>query len=513
MGDWMPMKEVMEETEVDQHLNALLTNSSAIQALGETVQGTLGPKGLDCMLVDEYGGVVVTNDGITILKTMDLNHLAARLLLSAVENQEAQVGDGTTTTAILAATLVTAGTHQIMRGVPAIKVVEGIRYGIAKALKVLKTMVTPVTDLNSGILERIALVAGRENHELAQLVIEAARALKGDKLNEPGFRLCDQVIALEGSESRLIPGTIVDREPLNRIMPRHLTNAKILILDDALEPERLDAEALGTESGFNRMLHNDLEFKTDLLKLAELGIGAIFTDRAISDEAEAVLTDLNILGVQGVARKEWLRLSEMTGARPLKRSALAKPLAELAGMAGSAATISVDDQFKQIRVLATAEKPFVTVLTGALTKEVVCERERIAQDAAAAVQSAWLGGVVPGGGSVELAISRILRQDAPQGVISYGYDCVVEALRKPMSQICLNAGFNPLEKSGEALLAQAEQNNFSIGVDCETGTVQDLSLLGIWDPYYVKYYAIKSAGEVSEAILRINTIIKMKTQS
>lgn len=509
----MPAKEVMGEAEVDQHLNALLTNCGAIQALGETVQGTLGPKGLDCMLVDEYGGVVVTNDGITILKTMDLDHPAARVLLSAVENQEIQVGDGTTTTALLAAALVTAGTHQIMRGVPAIKVVEGIEYGVAKALEVLKTMVTPVTDLHSGILERIALVAGRDDRELARIVLEAARSLKSDKLDEPGFRLCDQVIALEGSESRLIKGTIVDREPLNRIMPRRLINAKILILDDALEPEKLDAEALGTESGFNRMLHNDLEFKDDLLKLAELGIGAIFTDRAISDEAEAVLTDLGILGVQGVARKEWLRLAEMTGARPLKRSGLAKPPAELAGMAGSAAAISVDDRFKQIQILATDEKPFVTILTGALTKEVVCERERIARDAAAALQAAWLGGVVPGGGSVELALSRILRQEAPQGMICYGYDCVVEALRKPLSQICLNAGFNPLEKCGEALSAQIEQNSFSIGVDCETGTVQDLSLLGIWDPYYVKYYAIKSAGEVSEAILRINTIIKMKTQS
>lgn len=506
----MPVKEAADRSEVDQHLAALITNSSAIRAVTEAVEGTLGPKGLDCMLVDQYGSVMVTNDGVSILKTMDVTHPAARMLISAVEQQEEQVGDGTTTAAVIAGTLIAEGVNQVIKGVPAVKVIEGIRTGIDQALEQLRQAVTKIEDLECPVLDQIALIAGRNHREIAQLVMQAARIVGGDRLSDPGFKLAEHVVALEGSESHLIQGTVINKEPLNKEMPRQVTDARILILDDALEPQQVDSDALRTEAGFHRQLQYEEEFRANLQKLVDLGVKAVFTDRAISDQAEDFLTDHGIIGVQRVALHEWRRLAEMCGARPVKRTSLAKSAPDLAHILGEAAVITVDQKYRQVRIIGKPEQNFVTLVIGASTNAVVKERERIAKDAAAAVQAAWCGGVVPGGGSVELGIVRRLSRVQLRGMTSYGYACVLEALKRPLTQITINAGFNPLEKLEEVLASPEGENGFSLGVNCETGAVEDLTKNGIWDPYYVKYFAIKSAGEVSEAVLRINTIIKMK---
>ncbi|HBF36787.1 MAG TPA: chaperonin [Firmicutes bacterium] len=508
----MSVKDVTDCTEVDQYMAALVTNCGAIRAITEAVQGTLGPKGLDCMLVDPFGGIMVTNDGVTILKTMDVNHPAARILISAAEYQEKQVGDGTTTATIIAGTLVSEGVNQVLKGVPVIRVIEGIRLGVARALEFLAELKTPVEDLTSPILHKIALIAAREHHDLANLVIEAARIIGPERLIAEEFKLADQVIAIEGSESALIRGTIINRMPMNPEMPRRLQKTRILIIDDALEPLKIDNEALTTETGFNHQLHKEQELIANIKKIADLGIGAIFADRFICDFAEDLLTDLGIIGVQGVSGDEWHRLAEMTGARPIKRGSLSKPPADLEPLTGEIEQLVINDKFRQIRIFGKPNQNYVTMIAGANTKEVVGEKERIMKDAASALQAAWLGGAVPGGGSAEMSIARRMNEKPLRDMAYYGYHCVIEALKKPLIQICTNAGFNPLEKVAEVLGRQEQLDSNAIGVNCDTGAIEDLSQLGIWDPYLVKYQAIKTAGEVGEAILRINMIIKMKEE-
>ncbi len=506
----MSIKEISERSEVNQHFAALLSNVGAIRAVTEAVEGTLGPKGLDCMLIDEYGDVLVTNDGVTILRTMDVTHPAARMLIGATEHQESEVGDGTTTTAVLAGSLVQEGANQILKGVPVNKVIEGIRHGVSRSLDLLADLRIEVTDLKSSFLENIATVSGRGNNVLAQLIMKAACFVGEQKIQEPGFKLAEQVFAFEGSENLIIQGAIIDREPMNREMPREISAGRIIILDDALEPERIEPEALGTEYGFQRLLHNEQLLRENLQKLAAIGVKAIFTDRAIADLAEEILTDLGILGVQSVSRAQWQRLAGLTGARPIKKISLAKQPDDLLKLSGTVAQIVVEERLRQIRVYGEPNRQFVTILIGAQTTEVVRERERIAKDTAAAVQAAWLGGIVPGGGSAEMAISRQLITEARQGMADYGFQCVIETLKRPMAQICINAGLNPLEKLAAVMTAMEQQTSPALGVDCNTGMVVNLAEQGIYDPYFVKYYALQSAGEIAEAILRINTIIKMK---
>jgi archaeal chaperonin len=175
----------------------------------------------------------------------------------------------------------------------------------------------------------------------------------------------------------------------------------------------------------------------------------------------------------------------------------------------------LDEKLEQLRILSGKGKPSATVLVGASTSEVVGERERIAKDAASSVQAAVLGGLVPGGGSIELAIAREVekvRQDT-RGMTAYGVECVVEALKRPFTQIVLNAGFNPLEKLGDVIAAQVERQKDSLAMDCDTGEVIDMLEVGILDPAPVKIHALKAAGEVAEAILRIDTIIKKRDNS
>ena len=153
-----------------------------------------------------------------------------------------------------------------------------------------------------------------------------------------------------------------------------------------------------------------------------------------------------------------------------------------------------------------------TILVGATTGEVVGEKERIAKDAAASVQSALQKGLVAGGGAAELAVARQLEQNknALSGMAVFGADCVIAALKKPFMQMIANAGFNPLEKHGDVNRAQELQQNHHLSINCDTGRVEDLYISGIVDPLYVKLHGLKTAGEVAEAILRINIIVKKK---
>lgn len=509
-GDWMSPKHVAEQAETDRRLAALMTNAAAVRAIVEVVEGTLGPKGLDCMLVDDEGSVKVTNDGVTILKTMDVNHPAARILISAAEYQEEMVGDGTTTATLLAGTLITEGVNEVLKGVPVTQVIEGIRLGIAKALDFLAEAAVRLEPSDWGVLKEIALIAGRGYSEIAELVVNAAQAVGAERLREERFILSEQVMALEGASSQLINGTIINKEPVNREMPREIRNAKIMILDDALDIQPVDPAALATEAGLKQRLNAETELKASIQAIAGLGVGAIFTDRAVSGLVEDLLTELGIIAVERVAYREWRRLAELTGARPVKRSSLLRPRAELETMLGHAARVVVNERFRQVWVYGEPSQRFVTLVVGGTTPEVVAEKERITRDAAGAVQAAWCSGVVPGGGSVELAIAQRLSGFPVSGMSRYGFQCVIEALKRPMAQICTNAGWNPLEKIEEVLEHISGSKTYAYGVNCDTGKVEDLSASGVWDPYAVKYHAIKTAGEVSEAILRINTIIKMK---
>lgn len=496
----------------NEQLATLLHNARAVQAVAAAVEGTLGPKGLDTLLVDEGGNVVVTNDGVTILEKMEVRHPVARMVVRIAQSQQAEMGDGTTTATVLAAALVTEGTRQVQRGVPVARVIAGMRRGIAEALRLLGERAVPVRGLDDPALLRIAYIAGREQADIAELVVEGARRVGEAKLRDPDFKLADTVVAHERAENEVVAGVLIGKQRASRQMPQRVTDARVLIVDDALAPESLDEEALATEAGFRRYLELKEAFVRNLEKLVRLGVRFVAVDRSLDPAAEEFFADHGILAVHRVARAELRRLAAHTGAVPIKRTGLKKREEDLARYLGTARCVEEDPRLGRVRVTGGGGEETATILVGASTREVTGERERIARDAASAVQAAVRGGYLPGGGSVEVAVARELERlrATMRGMEGFGVDVVATALRVPLARIVQNAGFNPLEKLEAVTAAQVESGSDALGVDCDTGDVVDMVAAGVLDPAPVKRHALKTAGEVAEAILRIHTVIRMR---
>ncbi|MFZ5646673.1 MAG: TCP-1/cpn60 chaperonin family protein [Bacillota bacterium] len=500
--------------EVNERLAALVSNANAIRAIASAVEGTLGPKGLDTMLVDKFGEVVITNDGVTILTMMEANHPAARMLINIARAQQEEIGDGTTTATVLAGALVGSGVEQVSRGVPVARVIEGLRAGVRAGIESITRRVRTIEDIGDPMVRQVALIAGRGHDDIADLVVGAAGMVGREKLLDRTFRLADTVVSEEGAENQVFKGVIISKERMNRQMPVELEDALVLVVDDALEPEEMEDEALATEAGFARYMELQNQFRENINKIVEIGVSLVLVDRGVNEIAEEILTDAGVMVIQRVMSADLRKAADHTGARMIKRNGLRKDPDQLRSFLGKARRVFNDEKLEQVWIQDGAGKSMATVLVGAATAEVVGERQRIAKDAAAAVQAAVRGGVVPGGGAVELAgavdVEKI--RSGMRGMSVYGVDCVVEALKRPMAQIVGNAGFNPLEKLGDVIAAQAESGRDSLAVDCDTGEIRDMFEAGVVDPAPVKTYALKAAGEIAEAILRIDTIIKKREE-
>lgn len=502
-------------SEVNERMAALISNASAIRAIASAVEGTLGPKGLDTMLVDKFGEVVITNDGVTILTLMEVNHPAAKMLINIARAQQEEIGDGTTTATVLAGALVGNGVEQVSRGVPVARVIEGLNAGVMAGIESIKQRARPVQQLNDPMIRQVALIAGRSHEDIAGLVVKAAEMVGMEKLSDRTFKFSDTVVAEEGAENQVFKGVIVSKERMNRQMPEEINQAMVLVIDDALEPEEIEEEALSTESGFARYMELQNQFRAGIHRIVEMGVKLVLVDRGVDEAAEEILTDAGIMVIQRVLSKELRKAAEHTGARMIKRNGLKKEADQLIKHLGRAGRVFNDEILGQVWIQDGGGKPMATVLVGAATAEVVGERERIAKDAAAAIQAAVRGGIVPGGGSVELAAAIDVEKirSGMRGMGAYGVNCVVEALKRPMIQIVANAGYNPLEKLGDVMAAQSECGKDSLAVDCDSGDIKDMYNIGVIDPALVKTHALKAAGEIAEAILRIDTIIKKREET
>jgi chaperonin GroEL (HSP60 family) len=262
-------------SEVDERFSALLSNANAIQAIASAVQGTLGPKGLNCMLVDRFGDVTVTNDGSAILEKIDVTHPAAKMLIHTAKAQELEVGDGTTTATILAAALIGEAVGHASKGVPITKIIEGMRAGVARAIEAIRAASRPISGLDDPHLRQAALIAGRGHADIADLVVHAARVIGAEALLDSAFKLSEWVVAKEGAESEVVSGLVIAKERLNRQMPRERKGVKVLVVDDALEPEEIQDDALGTDAGFAKYLELKEQFRQAIQNVIDLGVGFV----------------------------------------------------------------------------------------------------------------------------------------------------------------------------------------------------------------------------------------------
>lgn len=497
--------------EPDQKSAALASNAAAVRAVAAAVEGTFGPKGLDCMLVDRTGDVTVTNDGSTILSLMDASHPAARILVRAARAQADEVGDGTTTTVLLAAAMVEEGAEHARRGVPVPMLLQGLREGVGEARGYLLSAACACDGLDDPALQNAVSVAARGDKDITSAAMEAGRIAGTDALHDPAFDLRRSIVVEEGAVTGAFRGILVSQSPVGRQSPRSLQDVRCLVLADALEPEGVDAAALATDRGFSAYLAGMERFKERLDQIVALGVRFVAVQKGVHDIAEEKLGAAGCVLLRRLGSREIAQIAEQTGAAVLKKAGLLS-MEDLSGALGQAERVEVDERRGHVVVRGTAAHTGATILVGASTREVADEVKRIAEDACGALQQAVRTGLVGGGGAVELAAALRLEgiRSGRRGMAAYGMDCVIQALKKPISQMAANAGFNPLAVLESAAAAQREQDSAFLGVNCDSGEVADMRAMGVMDPAGVKVSALSTATEVAQAILRIGAIVRMK---
>ncbi len=498
--------------------SVLLNNLNIVKSIAEAVKGTFGSQGLDVMLVDEFGNYTITNDGVKILSLIETNHPAAKILIEAAKSQEEQIGDGTTTVTILVEALLSEAVKQVEKGVPIPKLIEGLKLGLNQAKSKLYELTDRIDNLQDHKLRAACLIAGRGETELVDLLLKAAEMSGSEKLKEKDFKFAKTIIAKNQTKSQIIEGIILNKNRVNSAMPASLNQVKVFIIDDAVIPEDFPQEAISTEQGFAHFKQLQVNFLAGIKQLIDLKVNLVLIGGNLHPYAEELFTQANIMAVQRVRKTELYRAIQFTGAKLASRRTLNLTAIELEKFCGFIDSVTEDQNLDLIRLegCLAAERQANTIIIGATMEALLEEKERIASDIASSLQACLKEGVVAGGGATELALSYFLsnlKKDSNQNssFVHYGIDCWIEALKAPFSQISQNLGLNPLEKLAQVLMAQANTKSFSLGINAENGKLACMKELGVFDPLSVKLLALTAACEVTIQLLKVNIIIKSKS--
>ncbi len=499
--------------EKNNRLAALKNNVEAIRSVASSVKGTIGPRGMDCMIVDDHGNAIITNDGITILKSISATHPAARLLINAVITHQREVGDGTTTLTLLLGTLLDEALNVAEKGVPIHKIISGIKLGLDIALKIVDEEKILIQKENFNLLKDVAYISARENHNITRLIYEASKILGLEKLKDEKFSFCENIEVLEDYENKVFNGIIIDRNPTNKYEDFKFDNCKVLVLNDSLDVDYIDKGSLSTEVGFKNYINSIDTIKSWAQKIVDLKVDILFCDRGVNKEALHILSAGGVIVVDRVLNNQLLKIARYSGARLITKLYLNKEPEEIKTYLGYVQSILNDSQREHINLFFPKDRGAVSIIISAATPEVINEKQRIAKDACSSLLHAARSGVVSGGGAFELFCATKIKEyaDGMTDLSKYGIECVIKALRKPFIQMIENAGYNSLE-----ILEKIDsyKNNNKEGfftIDFDNGNVIDANINNLYDPATVKSSVLKKAKEISETILKINLILKGRT--
>ena len=497
--------------------DAQRANITAARAVAEAVRTTLGPKGMDKMLVDSLGDVVITNDGATILDEMQIEHPAAKMMVEVAKTQDKEVGDGTTTAVVIAGELLKKAEEMLDQDIHPTVITKGYRLAKFEALKVLDRIAVPITMNDTDRLEKIANTAmtgksaEKASRELSQLCVAAIR-----KVAEKAGRVDTDNIKIEkkagGSinDSKLIEGIIIDKEVVHSAMPKETKSARILLLESALEIKELESDAkisIDSPEKMQAFLEEESRMLREMVdKVVKSGASVVFCQKGIDDSAQHQIAKAGILAARRVKKSDMEALEKATGAK------IVSSLDDLSktdlGFAGVVQERKVSGD-RMIFVEACKEPKALTLLIRGGTEHVVDEVERAVEDAVKGLASALeLGKVVAGGGAVEIEVARGLKKYAEtfKGREQLAVTAFADALEVIPRSLAENAGLDPIDKLA-ALRAEHDKGAARKGLDVISGEIAEMDKLGVIEPLKIKLQAVQSASEVAEMILRIDDVI------
>ncbi|MGK0208769.1 MAG: thermosome [Patescibacteria group bacterium] len=492
-------------------------NILAARIISETVKTTLGPKGMDKMLVDRGGSVIVTNDGVTILEEMEIEHPAAKMIVEVAKTQEKEVGDGTTTSVMIAGKLLENAEKLLDQKIHPTVIIKGYRLAEQKAQEILATQTVKITTEEefSKVAQTAMTGKGAEylKEDLSMILIEAIK-LVGQENN---FNIGDIKIEKQkgGSiqDTALIKGVVIDKERVNIDMPQVIENAKIALIEEALEIKTPETEAKISASSPEQMqafiAQEDMILKNKVSKIKKSGANVIICQKGIDELVQFYLAKENIYALRRVPKTDMQALSKATGARIISK------LDELEdtdlGDAERVEEIKYGDD-AMTYVTGCPNPKALTILIRGGTNHVIDEIERALEDALGDLSAIIKNPqVVAGGGAIEMELARQLNHFAQtlRGREQLAVEEFAKALEFIPITLAENAGLDPIDVLTELKAAHEEGQNHA-GLNLFTNAIEDTIMHGIIEPVKVKTQAIQSATEVATMILRIDDVIAAK---
>ncbi len=497
--------------------DAQSSNIAAAKAVAGAVRTTLGPKGMDKMLVDTIGDVVITNDGVTILKEMDIEHPAAKMMVEVAKTQDDEVGDGTTTAVVVAGELLKRAEDLLEQDVHPTVIAHGYRLAADKAQELLKEIAIDVRADDIEMLTKIADTAmtgkGAEaaKEKLCELVVRAVTMVaEEDGTIDMDFIKVEKKVGGTINDSEIIEGVVIDKERVHPGMPKLVENAKILLLNAAVEYKKteVDAEISITSPDQLQMFLDEEErmIRGIVDKVINSGANVLVCQKGIDDIAQHYLAKSGVLAVRRVKKSDMTKLSRATGASVVS-SIDAIEASEL-GAAGRVEEKKVSGE-EMIFVTDCINPKAVTLIVRGGTEHVVDELDRALEDAlrvvAVAVEDKKF---VAGGGAPEIELSLRLREYAATvgGRAQLAIEAFAAALEIIPRTLAENAGLDPIDMLVE-LRSEHEAGRKTAGLDVFAAKATDMLAAGVIEPMRVKTQAISSAAEAAVMILRIDDVI------
>lgn len=488
-------------------------NILAGKVLAETVRTTLGPKGMDKMLVDSMGDIVVTNDGVTILKEMDIEHPAAKMLVEVAKTQEDEVGDGTTTAVIIAGELLKKAEGLLDQDIHPTIIAMGYRQGAEKAQEILNVISIDAEDRETLLKVAMTAMTGKGTEKarepLAELVVSAVKQVEEDgDIDQDSIKI-EKKDGATIDDSALVQGVIIDKERVHPGMPKKVEEARIALLNSAIEVKEteVDAEIRITDPAQMQAFIEQEEgmIKEMVDKISDAGANVLFCQKGIDDLAQHYLAKAGIMAVRRVKKSDMEKLSKATQAKVV--SNIDDLSIDDLGVAGLVHEKKISGE-DMIFVEGCKDPKAVTLLVRGSTEHVVDEIERAVEDAIGVVAATVEDGkVVAGGGAAEIAIAKGLKEyaDTISGREQLAVAAFAEAMEIVPKTLAENAGLDSIDSLVD--LRAAHEKSIYMGLDVFKGEVRDMYKAGVIEPHRVKKQAIQSAAEAAEMILRIDDVI------
>ena len=517
------LKEGTQETKGH---DAQKNNIQAAKLISEVLRTSLGPRGMDKMLVDSLGDVTITNDGATILKEIDVQHPAAKIMVETSKATDTEVGDGTTSTVVLAGSLLEKAEELIAKNVHPTIVVDGFKRASQKAIEMLRQIGIKIDPQDKKFLKKVAAttlsskLVSSDSDKLAEVIVDAVLAVAEKRGDNYRVDIDNIKVEKKGgktiSDTELINGIVLDKEIVHGGMPKRIENAKIALLNSPLEIEKTEFDAKININSPEQM-QNFIDEENKMLKnlvdrISNSGANVVLCQKGIDDMAQYYLAKSNVLAVRRIKESDMTKLAKATGARVVTN------INELSDSDLGHAQLVEEKQVEEdkwVFIEGCKNPKAVSILARGGSQRVVDEVERSIHDALMTVKDAvQYPYVVVGGGAAEAYVSGQLREwsNSLDGRPQLAAQRFAEGVETIPLVLAENAGMDPLDTQVQ-LRSRSTKGKASYGVDVLNTRIADLESENVYDPLAVKEQVINAATEAVCMILRIDDVIAASRSS